>query len=266
MESKTEWAKYALAGGLALVTIGGLYYMFSGGKTEEEIEEEEDGMTEENLKESMMKEIAELKTAQKMKDKVLSEEYILNIFYILNKYTTLFKLCEDKQSLEERVAYLREKNSQKYEEVRKQQDLAETDKMEALQKQVFEEFGCTENDYVTGYQTHSNNPAFGAKMMEYQKNVVNSMQEQNKKSLPESLTKEVAQEIRDFAKNETQRILRNLQSTETDQTAFNEKFMFEVSKLDDVIYLKYGFKNTDVLKAFHEYNLIPSQNQMPMNM
>jgi hypothetical protein len=43
MESKTEWAKYALAGGLALVTIGGLYYMFSGGKTEEEIEEEEDG-------------------------------------------------------------------------------------------------------------------------------------------------------------------------------------------------------------------------------
>lgn len=31
---------------------------------------------------------------------------------------------------------------------------------------------------------------------------------------------------------------------------------FEIAKLDDIIYLQYEYKNTEVIKAFEKYNLL----------
>ena len=37
---------------------------------------------------------------------------------------------------------------------------------------------------------------------------------------------------------------------------FKEQFGFEIAKLDDVIYLQFGFRNNEVIKAFTQFELL----------
>ena len=226
-------------------------------------------MTSAELKNAMVDEIEALKNVPSKFDAsgILTEESVLSLFYILNKYTTFFKICEDEESFQKRISLLKSGNDEEYKKSRDEYDLEEQKKIDVVQKEIFEGFGCSENDYMQGYQRCSTKPEFVRKMQVLQHKVVEEVQSANNVDLPEGLTKEKAQEIRDFAKQKTQSIVMGLQRTETDQQVFNQKFMFEVSKLDDVIYMNYGYKNTDVLKAFQTYNLIPKQPQQnPMGM
>ena len=86
-----------------------------------------------------------------------------------------------------------------------------------------------------------------------------NIQDSGNDELPEGLTLEKAKEIRDYAQTETQKILAQVQAQGGNQQNFQEKFLFEVSKLDDIIFIKYGFRNTEVLKSFHKFNLVPGQ-------
>ena len=74
--------------------------------------------------------------------------------------------------------------------------------------------------------------------------------------IPESLTEEVATEIRDFARDSTNEIIRDLSSRITDQNLLQEKISFEIAKLDDIIYVKFGYTNKEVIKAFEKYYFI----------
>ena len=236
--------------------------MFGREQAEEVKEQTQTGLTYDELMEKLKTEINSLKDTPKMDGTKLSEEFILNVYEVMTKYTTLFKICEDESGFQKRIELLKEGKDSEYEQLRRQMDAEQVQKMQDLQNEVFTQFGTNEAEYMTGYQSHAFKPGFAAKLQETQKKVVEQVQKSDENAdLPDGLTKEVAEEIRDYAKSETQKTLRELQSTITNQNEFQEKFMFAVSKLDDEIYIKYGFKNTDVLKAFQTYKLIPNQGQ-----
>lgn len=260
MPNKTQ---ILIAGVGAFALIGGLYYMLSRGESEEVKEEVPSGMTYEELIEKLKQEVASMANTPKMDGTKLSEQFILNVYEVMTKYTTLFKICEDESGFQKRIDLLKEGKDAEYETLRRELDADQVQKMQELQNEVFAQFETNENEYMNGYQSHAFKPGFAAKLQETQKKVVEQVQKNdNGADLPEGLTKEKAEEIRDFAKAETQKTLRELQSTMTNQNEFQEKFMFAVSKLDDVIYIKFGFKNTDVLKAFQHFRLIPNQGGM----
>lgn len=261
MEKESNTIKYALAGVGALAIVGGLYYMYvaSGSETSKE-EAKAEPLTYEQLIENMKAEISKDKDLPKMDGAKLSEEYVLSVYRILTKYTTLFKINEDDSNFGDRIKLLKEDKNEEYEKTRREQDAEQAKKMQEIQDLVFAEYGSSTQEYMTGYQSHAFKPEFAAKTQKIQNEIVTQVQgTDEEREPPAGLTKELAEEIRDFAKVETQKVLMQLQSTVTDQYQFQEKFMFEVSKLDDVIFVKYGFKNTDVLKAFQFYKLIPNQ-------
>lgn len=262
---KDNTIKYVLAGVGALALVGGLYYMFVANKGETESEEVKEEMSFEILVEKMKAEIEKDKDLPKMDGTKFSEEYVLSIYRILTKYTTLFKIWEDDSNFNHRIELLKDGKEKEYEQTRRDQDAEQAKKMQEIQDIVFAAYGSSTQEYMTGYQSHAFKPDFAAKTQKIQNEIVLEVQGGDDETAPPAgLTKEIAENIRDFAKVETQKALMQLQSTITDQYQFQEKFMFEVSKLDDVIFIKYGFKNTDVLKAFQYYKLIPNQgnNQM----
>lgn len=255
--------KYAAIGVGALAVVGGIYYMFfsSSEETKEEVAQS-DEMTYDKLKEQMIAEISTKKGVTKMDGGKLSEEFLLNVFYILTKYTALAKTTEDSDSFNKRIEALKNDNHAEYEKLRKEHDLEENTRMQELQSKVFTEFDTTEQEYMVSFQSNARSPPFLLKMQQLQNQVVEEVQKRNpEEGLPEGLTKEKSMEIRDFARSKTQSMVQDLQRKHPNQAEFNERFMFEVSKLDDIIFLTYGFKNTDVLKAFQKYNLIPNQGQ-----
>ena len=252
----------AAAAGVALLGAA-LYYIFSKHENEEaQIETKSEELSIDEIKKTMNAEIEKMKNTEKKDGTKLTQDYILNIFYVLTKYTALAKISEDNKSFEKRIEVLKTGNNEEYEKIRKQWDEEENKKMQEIQSIIFDKFETNDVEYMTSYQTHIMKPAFIQKMQTLQQKVVDEVQNINPEvDVPEALTKEVAEEIRDYAKESTQKVLQHLQSTCKNQQEMSDKFMFEVSKLDDDIYIKYGYKNTVVLKAFQKYNLIPKQGQ-----
>lgn len=85
---------------------------------------------------------------------------------------------------------------------------------------------------------------------------------QPKTEIPEDLTIEKAKEIRKNVQSETQKVMTQLQMQGLPPNEFQEKFMKEIARLDDMVYIKYGFKNNEVLEAFQKYKLIPTRSAM----
>lgn len=258
MDSK----KLAIIGGITagIVLVGGLaYFMMSGDQVEEETKDEKE--TFDDLLDKMKAEIKKRNTSPKLDNGRINGDYLINVFYILSKYTAMVKLVEDQDAVNTRVELLRAGKDAEYEKVRRETEEEDNKKMETIQNIAMTEFDITEQEYQMGYQTNVLNPSFIQKLNDVQGEIVREIQSVNPdEGLPEGLTREKAVEIRDFAKEQTQKKLIELQRSVTNQSELQEKFMFEVAKLDDVILMKYGFKNTDVLKAFTKYNLIPKQN------
>lgn len=267
MESnKSYWIAGALGG---VIVVGGLLWYLNSSDNEVEAEtvksSNQKELTYEELLKQLKVEIVELKNVEKMDGSKLSTDYLLNIFYVLTKYSSLSKMCLDEESFNERIQALKDGNETKYDELRRKADEEEAKHLQDLQNTVFNEFDSNEQEYVSALQASMMNPRFNQRMQESQSKITHEVQNRTPKSeLPAGLDREKALEIRDFAKQQTQKTIMELQSKITNQNEFNQKFMYEVSKLDDIIYLKYGFKNTDVLKAFQHYNLIPNQANQPM--
>jgi hypothetical protein len=250
-------ATYAGITAAVLLAGAGIYYFATQGEAEAEKVPQK---TFDQLVEEMRAEIAKSKNVEKMDGAKISGEFILKVFHVLTKYTAVAKILDNEDAFNKRIEALREGNNEEYEKLRKETDAEENKRMQHLQDVAMADFGTTENEYIQGYQGNLLQPAFIQKMQGLQTEIVKEIQTLNPDDeLPEALTKEKAIEIRDFAKAETQKKIMELQSTMTNQNEFQEKFMYEVSKLDDVIFINYGFKNTDVLKAFQQFNLIPKQ-------
>lgn len=263
MDSKKNAIILGAAAAAVAVLGTALYYFFNKQETEEaKTETKSAELTVEDIKKNMLDEIEKMKSTDKRDGTKLTQDYILNIFYILTKYTALAKISEDNKSFEKRIEVLKTGDSEGYEKIRKQWDEEENKKMQEIQSVIFDKFETNDVEYMTSYQSHIMKPTFIQKMQTLQQKVVDEVQNINPEvDVPEALTKEVAEEIRDYAKESTQKVLQRLQTTCKNQQEMSDKFMFEVSKLDDDIYIKYGYKNTIVLKAFQKYNLIPKQGQ-----
>jgi glutaredoxin 2 len=118
-----------------------------------------------------------------------------------------------------------------------------------------------EQDYVFSLNFHSKNPAFREKLTKTQDQIANEIfdQETLNPVIPESLTEQVATEIRDFARDRTNEIIGELSQKIKDPNLLQEKVSFEIAKLDDIIYLKHGYRNKVVIKAFEKFNLLGKQ-------
>lgn len=265
MDSK----KVAIIAGVTagvLIAGYGIYYIFSGDEEDETVNStSKPQKTFEELLVEIKAEAEKLKNVEKMSEGKMNEDYIVNVFYILTKYVAVLKTLDNNELFEKRIEALKNEQHAEYRKLRVEHDALESKRMTEIQNTILGEFGITELEYTQGYQNSLTSPSFTQKMQAKQTEVVQEVQSMNPdEELSEDLTKEVAIEIRDFAKKLTQETIYKLQATITDQQRFQEEFMFEISKLDDIIYVKYGFKNTEVLKAFKKYNLVP-QAGAPMS-
>jgi hypothetical protein len=122
-----------------------------------------------------------------------------------------------------------------------------------------------EQDYVFSLNYHSKNPETKVKMLKIQEDISNELftPEEINPVVPESLTKEKTIEIRNFARDKTSEIMQQSQKGAKDQNQLQDILSFEIAKLDDVIYIEFGYKNKVVIEAFKKYDLLP-QAQAPV--
>lgn len=150
-------------------------------------------------------------------------------------------------------------------------NIGEKNEIVALKKvtdRVLKGIGIMEQDYVFSLNYHSKNPQFKKDLLQIQGELTTELfsEEELNPTIPEELTKEKAIEIKDFAKENTERVLRELPQKYRDPATLQDEISFEVAKLDDIIYVKFGYKNKVVLEAFKHYNLLPQQPGQAMNM
>ena len=122
-----------------------------------------------------------------------------------------------------------------------------------------------EQDYIISLNHHSKNTEFLLKISKTQEEISKEIfGDSLETEMPESLTEEVAIEIRDFARDTTNGIIRDLSGRISDQSLLQEKISFEIAKLDDIIYVKYGYTNKEVIKSFEKYNLLAKREDVNM--
>ena len=109
-----------------------------------------------------------------------------------------------------------------------------------------------DQDYVISLNFHLQKEVFKNKLIDIQNKVSLEIFGEDYDKIPESLTKEKAIEIRDYARIETSRILNELSKKFADQNMLQRQANFEITKLDDISYIKYGYTSREVLKAFEK--------------
>lgn len=122
---------------------------------------------------------------------------------------------------------------------------------------ILNHFKLMDQEYIISLNYHSQSEEFRKRLIEIQTQVSIEVYGANYfNEIPESLTKEKAIEIRDFARSETTRIITELSNKISDPMLLQKQANFEIAKLDDVAYIKFGYKSKEVLKAFEKYNLL----------
>lgn len=126
-------------------------------------------------------------------------------------------------------------------------------------EQILLSIGIMEQDYVFSLNHHSKDPKTKEKMIKIQGEISHELftPEEINPVVPESLDEKTTIEIRDFARNKTNEIMQQSPKDAKDQYQLQDILSFEIAKLDDVIYLEFGYKNKVVIEAFKKYNLLP---------
>ena len=128
--------------------------------------------------------------------------------------------------------------------------------MKEIKNVIFEGLMLAESEYVQSFQKHARNPEFAKLMKQSQEKIAEDILPDKDSKLPEGLTKEKALEIRDFAKLRTNQIMQQLSAQIQDPTELRAQINYQIARLDDVIFLEYGFRNHDVIKAFNDHGII----------
>lgn len=187
-----------------------------------------------------------------------SEKFTLKLYYLLSKYATKMKKTIEERAFETRIELLRKGLHQEYE---KEYYAVEKEEMESLKnitQAVLSGLKIMEQDYIISLNFHSNSDKFKEQLLKIQQEIsIEVFGDTLEAQVPESLNKELTEEIRDFARNSTNKIMEDASRTYKDQAILQEKLQFEIAKLDDVIYVEYGYRNKEVIKAFEKYNLLP---------
>jgi len=192
---------------------------------------------------------------------VYGEDFTIKVYYILSKYATRMKKSLNEKSFLNRIEFLRNEDHGAYATEFHNGEKEEAVELKRITGDIMRLLKIIESDYVISMNYHSRKPEFKSKMMQIQGSISKEIftEDEISPKIPESLDEEKATEIRDFARQTTNKIISDLTSTIKDQSVLNDRMTFEISKLDDVIYLKYGFKNKEVIKAFEKYSLLGNQ-------
>lgn len=74
--------------------------------------------------------------------------------------------------------------------------------------------------------------------------------------IPEDLTIEVAKQIQMYAQKKICKILSELEETHKDPIVLKNESFFGMKKVDDLVFVKYGYQSKVVMAAFQEYCLV----------
>lgn len=136
-------------------------------------------------------------------------------------------------------------------------DKIEGEELKKVTDILLKKLKLMEQDYIMSLNYHASKQEFKEEMVTVQNNLSKELfGNLDDISIPESLTREVATEIRDFARSSTNEVIVSLSKQIKDQNVLQDSIAYEIAKLDDVIYLKYGYKNKEVIKAFEKYQLL----------
>lgn len=175
------------------------------------------------------------------------------MYYLLSKYATRLKKSITESAFKEKIRLLRNNDNQGYAKEFYRAENDEIKELKELTKKILSHLKIMEQDYIISLNHHSKNQEFLLKIQSTQEEISKEIfGDTLDTEMPESLTEKVATEIRDFARDTTNQIIRDLSSRITDQAVLQEKISFEIAKLDDIIYVKYGYTNKEVIKSFEK--------------
>ncbi|CAI2378609.1 unnamed protein product [Moneuplotes crassus] len=257
--------KYLALGVVAAAAAGAFVYFTVNNEAEEEedVQEAQEELTLDRVKEMLNEDIEKLKTIEMKDVHGLTHPFLFEVFRVLKKYVTLVQSIDGETQFEQRIQLLKDGNEEEYAKLKETINKENDEKIKEITTTLYQELDFTDLDYATGIQKNAYNPEFSKKLQEIDKEVVEEIQTYHPTNeLPEDLTIEKAKEIRVFVQKETQKKLNELQSLGLPQAQFHEKFVKEIAKLDDIIYIKFGFKNKEVLQAFNKYRLIAARSGM----
>ena len=193
----------------------------------------------------------------------------MKVYYLLSKYATRVKRSLSETSFNKKIRFLKEEEEEEYKKEFYKNQREEAQELDRVTNMILTKLRMMEQDYILSLNYHSEKPDFKAKLIKIQESISEELfgnVDQNK--IPDELTKEVATKIRDFAKETTNQIIMDASQKIKDPNLLQERIKYEVARLDDIIYVKFGFKNKDVIKAFEKYELLSkkalSQSGVPM--
>ncbi|CAI2376213.1 unnamed protein product [Moneuplotes crassus] len=264
-----------IGSGIAVAALCGVGLYLYLSKNEEE--EESRHLSREAILEKLDEELKSIVKPEKISAeqngaqsgmKIYDQEFSKIVYKTLSKYATMMKHSLNSQSFEQKIEMLRDEDDEGYRKIFFESEKEEISALKKVTDKVLKGIGIMEQDYVFSLNYHSKDAEFKKELMAIQEELTQELftDDEINPPLPDDLTAEVAQEIKDFAKESTERVLRELPQKFRDANILQNEISFEVAKLDDVIFVKYGYKNKVVLEAFRKYNLLPQQPGAAMNM
>jgi hypothetical protein len=247
------------AGAVALTAIG--VYLYVNSEDDEAIKGIE---TREAIYKELEEELSKIKKPKKgvhndpneTNTIVYNKEFTLKVYYLLSKYATRMKKSISDQSFNKKVRYIREENEEAYKKEFYKNEKEESVELKEVTNVLLTKLKLMEQDYIMSLNFHSDKPGFKDTLIKTQGDISKELFGEDLHQVPEDLDREKATEIRDFARETTNKIIMELSQTIKDQGILQDRISFEIAKLDDIIYVKYGYKNKEVIKAFEKYELL----------
>ena len=184
-------------------------------------------------------------------------DFIATLYYLLAKYATKMNKLISDAHFDKKIELLENNDHLGYAKEFIESEQEEAFAIQKVSAIILNHFKLMDQEYIISLNYHSQSEEFRKRLIEIQTQVSIEVYGANYfNEIPESLTKEKTIEIRDFARSETTRIITELSNKISDPMLLQKQANFEIAKLDDVAYIKFGYKSKEVLKAFEKYNLL----------
>eukprot|EP00347_Sterkiella_histriomuscorum_P018892 403343773 len=252
-------AMVGLAGGLASSLV---YYIVH--KTFLSSGSQEDDLVV--LKKELIKELRQIPfNGPKGDDYIYTQEFMVVLFKLMATYQTIAKEIAKENSFQQRIELLKAGDKKAYQDcILKRSELMTMLSVE-IKDIVFDYFNIITKEYEMAYEKYKMDEEYISKTDAIKKQVDEEFVDKKFEQLPETLTREKAQEMIDQKQSYMNQVIMRMltagQASEGGQgvNLSQADMLLEFMKYDDELYLQEGYRREHIDKATQIYQLKASE-------
>lgn len=201
MDAKTN-NRWTLSLGIAAGSIvaGGLAYMLMTREASDIPEDIKDITSISQIKSLVRSEVSKITKPKKGSDYTFDEDFTISVFYYLSKYGTLAEQILKDMHFETRVNHLKDMKMEDYEKSFVDLSTEEPKVINSIKNEVLGALGIIEAEYVISFEKHKKSTTFAEKLEAKKKIIEEEIVKKVDNTVPEALTKEIANEIFQFSR------------------------------------------------------------------